>query len=154
MSWKATGNRTEPIRTRKVSKSENKKVGQGDIQSAFKMAAEKRVNSQTAIRESKDITQPTNNVSCSQVSVANKHGQQSPLNVNKAAQRNEIATQITPIELEPTRENTSKPKEIGVSIDSSKEQILDALKELSEKYQRLEEAINDPQNGMRVNYLV
>lgn len=138
MSHRISTTRSEPVRTRKVSKSEMKRQGMGDIQVAFKMAADKKSQN---IQEELVATKPGNKNEQEQEQIIDKV-------VNSSSRKGiEVATQVTPIELEIVQEATTM-KNIGVSVDTDKEQILEAIRELTEKFDKLDDVVNHPKKGV------
>lgn len=142
MSSRLLGNRSEPVRTRKASKKDKHLASTGDIVEAFskvKMASKTGANALNKDEMSKASDSMNN--SANEPSLA--------LNQKSIKETKDAITQVLPIDFDNEDEQDSpNAKTIGVSIDSNKEEILDALKELTEKFTKLDDIINHPKKGI------
>lgn len=141
MSTKNTGARVEPIKTRKSSKNESNKSSSGDIMDAFKMAAKKPVKDKKEEREANENS--SQEKSNHALDAHESHQQLEKITISVE----DVATQVTPIEIELESDLPSR-KEAGVNADSVKQELLEALQELTEKYNKLDDVINHPKTGI------
>lgn len=168
MSLRKGGNREEPVRTRKASMKDKNKTGVSDIQEAFKMAADKK-----KIKENK--TDSTN--MSKENGGENNASPMSPRSNDKTIEVEENSQTIDTAEGDPTSHEShaasivkvkgvdamtqvcledlplndgfkSPGVNVGISVDSEKQEILDALRELSTKFTTLDNIINHPKQGL------
>lgn len=160
MSQRNNSTRSEPARTRKSSRKDKEKSGSGDIGQMFKMAGAKNDKVTNKETESK-AEQSVSEVFLPQT---NAHNNENAVELNeepfpqvKEIQTKEIAIQVSPIDFELSNHDeatnvdpdaNANKRSIGVSIDSCKEQILEAMSELTTKYNKLDDIINHPKNGI------
>lgn len=131
MSHKVNTNRIEPVRTRISSKKERQKSATSDIKESFKMAAKKSAENNLAASKQTEVSEQTM-----------EQMKEQALNAMVDA-----STQVWPIDL-PGQEITQDKHDKAVTIDAGKEEILEALKELSEKFTKLDDVVNHPKNGI------
>lgn len=152
MSQRQLGNRDEPVRTRKSSMKDKSKSKSGDIKEAFK--------SQMAAANS-SVKEATNSLNKSSkattIKGANATGaiDQSERNEQTenpsllAKDTSEIAIQDASCALEDNHDNTqNKIDSVTATVDSSKEEILEAIRELTAKFDTLDNTVNHPKNGI------
>lgn len=142
MSHKSSSTKIEPMRTRKSSKKEKNKGTSGDIKEAFKMAIERESFNEQLNREA--------TTSVKELLSVTQEGSDNEVFEDEIVATEEKGVQVTPIDLEIDEHDNQEAafKEVGVSIDSSKEEILEAMQELTEKFTKLDDIINHPKKGI------
>lgn len=144
-----TSTRIEPVRTRKTSKKEQQKSSSSDIKEAFKMAAAKaEVSAKLSKKASAAAPEGT--------TLSPTTDEQEEL--NKQWCHNDVGTQVASheIALELGLETTSKEHVIvdehgktdaSCTIDIEKQEMLEAIQELTVKYNKLDDVVNHPKSG-------
>lgn len=148
MSSRTQVTKPEPRRSRRTSKKEQTKPTSGDIKTAFKMAAskEKMFKGPEVVVNKNQLDEEGDNAFSSQESIASiaSDAPMSEVTVQEAA------TQVSPIELSEDHDNQSATgsRDVAITIDSDKEQLLEALRELTQKFDKLDDIVNHPKKGI------
>lgn len=140
MPTENTATKSEPMRTRKSSKKEPQKIGSGDIKEAFKMAAAKE--KEVSLKKTKANTEAT------------------LTNINETLESHEeqwchrdIAIQVSYADIahelgkEATSEVDHDKADKACFIDYERQEMLEAIQELTEKYNKLDDVVNHPKTG-------
>lgn len=141
MSQRNTGSKPEPMKTRKTSKKERATSGMSDISEAFKMASNRKNCNNETIELGTENATATQTPSPLNGDNSTKTSENAALEKDKAFSN--VAIQVNVDEL---HENAGVNK--GVTVDSSKEEMLEALQELTDKFDKLDNIINHPKQGI------